>query len=179
MTQFDPTVDTLGSAATMKSVRHVLHNLPAEFTLKSLTDIMKSASAASPPNTEYEPMDFPFCDGIEYCLGTVSTSLVKLLLGDLSSEIALQVISVKVQNMLLRRRSFKTFLWMTVTQDTARLNSALLRAIEDIRRTMDLFFTRRLPISTAAQALVTVTKVDFTRDFKGSFLPKDDSSLYD
>jgi len=179
MTQCEPAADNLTSAATMKSVRHMLHNMPTEFTLRSMTDIMKSASSASPPKSQYEPMDFPFCDGIEFCIGTISTSLVKPLLGDLSSEIAVKVISVKVQNMLLRRGSNGTFLWMTLTQDTARLNSALLRAIEDIRRTMDLFFTRRLSNSTAAQALVTVTKVDFTRDFKGSFLPKDDSSLYD
>jgi len=106
--------DPVITKSESKFIKKVLKNQPPEYKLKSMSDLFEDNSFPSFKDQTYEPIGYPFCDGIGYCLGPVDSRYVKDCLSQLKIELAEAVPDVKVQNLLVSRRNNLTYLWVTL-----------------------------------------------------------------
>jgi hypothetical protein len=71
-----------------------------------------------------------------------------------------------------------SFIWMSLTPETAELNGTLIQRINQCLHTIKSFAGLYWHSTEADLKLFSVTKIDATIDMLGAFLPKVDSDTY-
>ena len=112
-----------------------------------------------------------FCDGFEVIIGDINKAEAakgKLALINL---IHSKVNDIAIKNILPKDRAGQTYLWITLSPETAILTSISMQQLTRIVKTIREFSSAFWAFTEEMTSLIQLTKIDVTMDLEGSFLP--------
>ena len=119
----------------------------------------------------YMSLTKDFCDGFGVELGAVSKQTVRQNLATLTNSIQRDVEGILVKHIMPQQRGNESSLWITLSPETAPINSYTMSRLVQVVNVTRLHARRFWLGSEGDDKAINLVKVDVARDFKGSFIP--------
>ena len=159
-------------------LRRLLKTRHISSKLRCLTDVALESTSPVTRRDRYRPLSGTLNDGFEVSLGPVPFAVVSKAKDGLINFIHARSSLVSIKNLLLRRYRGETVLWVTLDDAESELRRGLVGEITAVARLLQVFAAKHWRSFLDDFGVIRLTKVDFCRDYMGSFIPKKANKAY-